>query len=159
MSAWDVLFGSRIPGMNVVVIGGGSVGCEVAEFMAPHHNYRGLFARKVTIIEMQDNLDKTDGTNNRDYLMARLQSKPIEIHCSSKVTQITADAVSYEQFGQTHTIAGVDTIVVAMGSVSVNYLAEALRGCDKPVHVIGDAGKVGKIVDAISTGRKVSLSI
>lgn len=159
MSAWDVLFGNHVTGMNVVVIGGGSVGCEVAEFIAPRHNYREVMAKKVSIIEMQDNIDKTDGTYNRDYLVTRLMSKPIDIQCSAKVTNITENSVSYEQFGETKTIEGVDTIVVAMGSSSINTLAEELKECEKLVHTIGDAEKVGKIVDAIATGRKVGLAI
>lgn len=159
MSAWDVLYGNRITGMNVVVIGGGSVGCEVAEFIAPRHNYREVLAKKVTIIEMQDNIDKTDGTYNRDYLVSRLMSKPIAIHCSAKVTEITENSVTYEQYGQTKTVENVDTIVVAMGSISVNSLAEDLKDCNKKIHTIGDAANVGKIVDAIATGRKIGLSI
>ena len=159
MSAWDVLFGNRVTGMNTVVIGGGSVGCEVAEFIAPRHNYRDPMAKKVSIVEMQDNIDKTDGTYNRDYLVSRLMAKPIDIYCSAKVTEITENSVSYEQFGETKTIQGVDTIVVAMGSRSVNTLVEELKDCGKPVHSIGDAANIGKIVDAIATGRKVGLSI
>ena len=159
MSAWDVLFGNRVTGMNVVVIGGGSVGCEVAEFIAPRHNYREVMAKKVSIIEMMDNIDKTDGTYNRDYLVTRLMSKPIDIQCNAKVTDISADSVTYEQFGQIHTIEGVDTIVVAMGSTSVGALGEELKALGKPVHVIGDAGSIGKIVNAIADGRKVGMSI
>ena len=46
-----------------------------------------------------------------------------------------------------------------MGSSSINTLAEELKECGKLVHTIGDAEKVGKIVDAIATGRKVGLAI
>ena len=116
-------------------------------------------AKKVSIIEMMDNIDKTDGTYNRDYLVTRLMSKPIDIQCSAKVTNISADSVTYEQFGQTHTIEGVDTIVVAMGSTSVGAPGEDLKALGKPVHVIGDAGNIGKIVNAIADGRKAAMSI
>ena len=159
MSAWDVLYGNRITGMNVVVIGGGSVGCEVAEFVAPRHNYREVLAKKVSIIEMQDNIVKTDGTYNRDTLMTRLMNKPIDIFVNSKVTEITENSVTYEENGIAKTIAGVDTIIVAMGSKSVNALSESLVALGKPIHTIGDAGKVGKIVDAIATGRRTAINI
>lgn len=158
-SAWDVLSGKKHAGLNCVVIGGGSVGCEVAEFIAPRHNYHAVGGRKITIIEMLDNLDMKDGTANRDYLMARMEKKPIEVHCSAKVTSITADSVSYEQDGETHTIKGVDTVISAIGSVSNNSLAEDLKSLEKPVHVIGDADKIGRIVTATAAGRKVSFNI
>lgn len=159
MSAWDVLYGNKVTGMNVVVIGGGSVGCEVAEFVAPRHNYRELLAKKVSIIEMQDNIVKTDGTYNRDMLMTRLMNKPIDIFVNSKVTEITENSVTYEENGVAKTIAGVDTIIVAMGSKSVNGLTESLKELGKPVHAIGDAEKVGKIVDAIAAGRRIAIGI
>lgn len=159
VSAWDILAGKVPAGMNVVVIGGGSVGCEAAEFISPKHNYRGLADRKITIIEMLPNLDMGDATANRDYLMARLQSKPIDIHCSAKVTSITEDSVSYEQDGEIRTIKGVDTVIVAMGSKSVNDLKESLEKTGKPVHTVGDAVEIGKIVNAVAAGRCAAISL
>ena len=43
--------GNHVTGMNVVVIGGGSVGCEVAEFIAPRHNYREVMAKKYQLLK------------------------------------------------------------------------------------------------------------
>lgn len=159
VSAWDVLSGKVHPGMNVVVIGGGSVGCETAEFIAPRHNYRAVTDRQINLIEMQPNIDMTDATANRDYLMARISQKPISIHVNAKVSEITNTSVSYEQNGNTYKIDGVDTIIVAMGTKSVNELAESLKELNKPIHVIGDANKIGKIVNATADGRTVSINL
>ena len=159
VSAWDVISGKVHPGLNCVVIGGGSVGCETAEFISPRHNYLAVGGRKITLIEMLENLDMKDATANRDYLMARLLTKPIDIHCSSKVTKITPDSVTYEQDGVEHTIKGVDTIISAMGSVSENSLAEELKALGKPVYVIGDADKIGRIVTATAAGRETAIKL
>lgn len=159
VSAWDILAGKVPAGMNVVIIGGGSVGCEAAEFISPKHDYRGLADRRITILEMLPNLDMGDATANRDYLMARLKSKPIDVHCGAKVTSITEDSVSYEQNGGVNTIANVDTVIVAMGSRSVNELGTELEKLGKPVHVIGDAVSIGKIVNATEAGRRTAHSI
>ena len=159
VSAWDVLAGKVHPGLNCVVIGGGSVGCEVAEFISPRHDYRAVGGRKITVIEMLPNLDMKDATANRDYLMARIKTKPIDIHCSSKVTAIGPDYVSYEDEDGTHTIKGVDTIISAMGSVSVNELAEELKPLGKPITVIGDAKEIGRIVTATASGRENAIHI
>ena len=159
VSAWDILAGKVPAGMNAVIIGGGSVGCEVAEFISPKHDYRGLADRKITILEMLPNLDMGDGTANRDYLMARIQAKPIDVHCGAKVTAITEDSVSYEQDSVTNVIAGVDTVIVAMGSKSVNGLGAELEKLGKPVHVIGDATSIGKIVNATEAGRRIAREI
>jgi 2,4-dienoyl-CoA reductase-like NADH-dependent reductase (Old Yellow Enzyme family)/NADPH-dependent 2,4-dienoyl-CoA reductase/sulfur reductase-like enzyme len=157
--AWDILSGKAHAGMNNVVIGGGSVGCETAEFISPKHNYRDTFCKKITLIEMQPNIDMTDATANRDFLMARLATKPIDIQTSSKVTSITESSVSYEKDGQEYTISGVDTLIIAIGTQPVNDLEEELNKLGKPIHTIGDASCIGKIVNATSAGRKVAINI
>jgi NADPH-dependent 2,4-dienoyl-CoA reductase/sulfur reductase-like enzyme len=159
VSAWDILKGVAPAGLNVFVIGGGSVGCEVAEFMSNRHNYRALGERKITLIEMLDNIDTTDYTANRDYLMARLAQKPIDIVTGAKVSEISTNAVSYIKDGIETIIKGIDTIVIAMGSKSVNTLAEDFIELHIPTHVIGDANTVGKIVNAIASGRELALAL
>lgn len=159
VSAWDILRGRVPAGMNVVVIGGGSVGCETAEFIAPRHSYRGLMDRKITLIEMLDNLDVTDGTANRDYLMKRLAEKPIDIQTGARVTEISQTSVTYEKNEEEVTLEGVDTVIVAIGTLSENELAEALESAGKSVQVIGDANEVGKIVNATAAGRKAAMQI
>lgn len=42
MTADDVLYGRKFPGRKIVVIGGGSVGCETADYLAPVLNDRFL---------------------------------------------------------------------------------------------------------------------
>lgn len=159
VSAWDILSGKVPAGMNVVIIGGGSVGCETAEFISPRHNYRAVMGRKIHLVEMQDNVDVTDATANRDYLMARLAQKPVSIYTDAKVTGITENSVSYEIDGETHTIKDVDMIIVAIGTRSENTLAEEIKNSFDSVQVIGDAQAVGKIVDAVAAGRRAAISL
>lgn len=159
MSAWDVLYGKKNAGLNVAVIGGGSVGCEVADFIADHHNYRAIGGRKITILEMLDNVDNTDYTANRDFLMTRLAHKPITIITSAKVSTITENSVSYIKDEKEETLKGIDTIIVAMGTDSNNGLAEELKSINVPVHVIGDAKESRKIMNAVEEGREVGISL
>lgn len=159
MSAWDVLYGKKHAGLNVAVIGGGSVGCEVADFIADHHNYRAIGGRKITILEMLDNVDSTDYTANRDFLMTRLSHKPVNIVTSAKVSSITENSVSYVKDDSEETLEGIDTIIVAMGTDSNNKLAEELKTLNVPVHIIGDAKESRKIMNAIEEGRLVGISL
>ncbi len=91
--------------------------------------------------------------------MKRLASKPIDIQTSAKVTKISENSVTYLKNEQEVTIEGVDTIVVAMGTVPENELAEALKNAGKSVQVIGDANEIGKIVNATAAGRKAAIHI
>lgn len=52
VSAWDVLAGKVTTGQNIVVIGGGAVGCETAEFLVHPQNDRKPNGKHVTVIEM-----------------------------------------------------------------------------------------------------------
>ena len=42
-----------------------------------------------------------------------------------------------------------DTVVVCVGSICNRGLYEALAGSMEHVHIIGDAEKIGKVMDAI----------
>ncbi len=159
VSAWDILRGVKPAGLNVVIIGGGSVGCETAEFLSARHDYRALGGRKITIVEMLDNIDTTDFTANRDYLVHRLHNKPIDIVTGAKVTSIKADSVAYAKDDCEVNLKGVDTIVVAMGSQSEGDLAEKLKGTFASVHIIGDVNEIGKIVNAVAAGREIALGL
>lgn len=61
MTADDVLSGNGFPGRKVVILGGGSVGCETADYLAPLADDRFPVNRDVTIIEMTNNLMAGEG--------------------------------------------------------------------------------------------------
>ena len=52
MTADDVLAGRAFPGRKIVIIGGGSVGCETADYLAPLINDLFPRNRDVTVLEM-----------------------------------------------------------------------------------------------------------
>ncbi len=52
MTADDVLAGKQFPGRKIVIVGGGSVGCETADYLAPLINDLFPRNRDVTILEM-----------------------------------------------------------------------------------------------------------
>ena len=145
ISAWDAIRGSANIGINIVVIGGGLVGCECADMIAAPRYYRKQYARKVTVLEMQDYVMADDFTPQRDQLMVRLMDKNVDILEGATVKEISADSITYLQDGETKTIKHVDTIISAVGTQSVNGLTEELKVLDVPVITIGDAVKPRKI--------------
>ena len=52
MTADDVLAGRAFPGRKIVVIGGGSVGCETADYLAPLVNDLYPRNREITLLEI-----------------------------------------------------------------------------------------------------------
>lgn len=159
MTAWEALRSEKPIGQNIVIIGGGSVGCETADFLADAHDFRTLGGRLITIVEMLDNIVTDDLTPNRDYLISRLKDKGVVIHTNTKVTNVTEDQIICDCISGGLSLDGVDTVISALGTVPHNPLEEELEKMAIPYKVIGDAKKVGKIFEAVADGRRIGMQI
>jgi len=148
VTAHDVLLGKAVTGQRVVVVGGGLVGCETADFLSS-------YGKEVTIVEMLPQLASDMAMGPRDLLLERLRQNRVVALTSATTVEITADSVVVEHEGHRDTIGGMDTIVLAMGVTSVNELANVIKGKVPEVHVIGDAKTPGKALDAIAAGAEV----
>ena len=102
-------------GKNIVVVGGGSVGCEVADFVAPLVNDRHPNNKKVTVIEMKSNIIMDDTSPSRSILVQRMADKGVNIITDSRVVKVTPTTLEYQKDGNTITIENVDTIIEATG--------------------------------------------
>lgn len=159
MTAWEALRSEKPMGQNIVIVGGGSVGCETADFLADAHDFRTLGGRKITIVEMLDNIVTDDFTPIRDYLVSRLHDKGVNIHTNTKVIDVTEDKIVCDCQGCSLSLDGVDTVISAIGTASHNPLAEKLDELGIPFKVIGDAGEIGKIFNAVADGRRIAIEI
>ncbi len=135
IEACDYLLGKKTVGDNVVIVGGGLTGCEIAYDLY-------LQGKKPVIVEMQDDLITTPGVAlaNTSFLRDCFKANKVPVYLESKTTEIRKDGV---------TIATKDgkTIDVPADNVilSVGYRPAPLVEKGKHVHVIGDASKVGNL--------------
>ena len=139
MTADDLLGGKAFPGKKIVIVGGGTVGCETADYLAPLVNDLSPANRDVTVIEMTKTLAANEGGAGRAVLITRMLSKGVHVLTEAKVTEITEDTISYEKDGEVHTIADADTLVLAMGYRPNTKLADDLAAAGVVTHVLGDA--------------------
>jgi len=146
--AWDVLKGSVNVGDNVLVVGGGGVGAETADYLATQ-------GKKVTIIEMLEKIAAEMPSVSRLDLLERL--RPVTVMTSTRLLNIGAGEIIVESHGQTSALAGIDTVVLAIGSRPVNVLAEKISSEEPEIelHVIGDALSSRNIQHAIAEGIKI----
>jgi len=154
VSAIDVLLNRVDTGDEVVVAGGGLVGCDVAMFLADK-------GRKVSIVEMLPDvvLDMVDGDGSRGQVMMLLAQKGITCHTKFKIEEITEKGViTCNQDGamQSHS---ADTVVLALGLKPRTKLLEKLKGKVSELHAIGDCVEVRKIGDAVREGFFVSYGL
>lgn len=181
LQAWDVLKDDLKTGTNVVVVGGGSVGLETAVFLAskgtisPEQLYfltlhqaerpealRELITKgvkNVTVLEMLGRVGQDLGPSTRWVLMKDLHTRGIQIITGATMKSISEGKVTYTDSQGNEQTLPADTVVLAMGARSENFLAKELETTGVEVKVIGDAAKVGKIGDAVEEGFNLALEV
>ncbi|MCI8974294.1 MAG: FAD-dependent oxidoreductase [Lachnospiraceae bacterium] len=143
ITADDILSGKGFPGRKVVILGGGSVGCETADYLAPLIDDRFPANRDVTVIEMTDALMAGEGGAAKSVLTQRLMRKGVKIELKSTVSKVDETTITYIKNGTTYVIDDADTLVFAVGytPAPVNF---------EGAHVLGDCHQVGNLKDAIA---------
>lgn len=137
---------------QVVVVGGGSNGCEVADYLQSWGN-------RVTIIEQGQHLAAAMEKKNRRALMNRLEDGGVIKKTGSKLIKMKDSAVVIRgNDGMIETIKA-DRVVMAAGFVPVNQLYEQMLDKVGRVFLIGDALKVRGIKDAIWEGENVGYAV
>jgi len=131
-------------GKRVVVVGGGLVGVELAEYLAE----RG---RTVTVLEEGDKLGVEMAHPRRARALFEARSHGVSFITGAQLTGITESGVSYQAGEETHTVRS-DAVVIASGVHADESIAEQLRSDGFDVHVVGDAASVGYIEGAVRTG-------
>ena len=154
VTAQDMLDGKAPMGKNVLVVGGGMVGCEAAEYLAE----RG---HQVAVIEMKDVIAADVTPENRRYMFENFEENHVLLRPGAKVTQFYADGVDYALAdGTAGSLRGYDNIVLAMGSRSNTALKETAEKVAGQVLVIGEAAKApGNAVLATGDALEAALKI
>ena len=151
VTAQDVLSGTTV-GSRVVVVGGGLVGCETADYLAQQ-------GKDVTIVEMLPHIARDISRAARYFLRRRLRERNVKILTSTPVKAITDEGVVISPEGGERTLEPVDTIVLATGARSVNDLAEEVKGLVPEVYVIGDATSPGKVLQAVQQATEIGKKV
>jgi len=112
---------------NVLVIGGDSVGCEVADALAGFGDNPLDVDNRVTIVELSPSVAGDEVAGARMLLSQRLRDKGVPILTGTTVKEITNDGAVIEHNGQEQTLSGMDHIVLACGARVVENLSDKIR--------------------------------
>ena len=135
-------------GKRVVVIGGGLVGLELAEFLAE----RG---RKVTVLEEGPHLGLPMAMPRRWTAVIKATKHGVVLVRDATVVSIDKVSVRYRVGEDEFEVRG-DSVVVASQVEPDVQLAELLRDLGIRVQVVGDALNIGYIEGAIHTANRVA---
>lgn len=172
VGAWEVLAGEASVGRRVIVLGGGSVGCETAIYLARKgaiDDQTAVFlatvgacdkdtalalttkGKEVTIVEALPRIGRDFGKGNRWVFMQAIAALGIKSLTGVEVQEITPQGMQIKK-GEEQQFLEADTIVLAVGVRPNNRLYEQIKGRAGEVHLIGDAKTPRKTLDAIHEG-------
>jgi 2,4-dienoyl-CoA reductase-like NADH-dependent reductase (Old Yellow Enzyme family)/thioredoxin reductase len=150
-TANEILLGEKPFGNKVLIVGGGMVGCETADFL-------GEYGVEITIVEMLPEVAQDVVFNVNYHLQKRLKEYGAQLAVNTKVKEVLENYVIVEKNGTDTKLGPFDTIILAAGFTAVNNLAAELK--DKvETHVIGDAKEPRKALEAIYEGAQVAIKI
>lgn len=156
ITAWQVLKGeTAIPGGNVLVVGGGMVGCEICEYLM--HHKRGPL--HVTMIEMAGEIGTGMVVNNKVPTMKRLEQLGITMMTGTKLLAVNGGEVTVERGDKQETISGFTHVIYACGARPVNELFEEIRGDYPDAVVIGDASQPAQALEAVRQGVETAVRL
>ncbi len=135
IEAIDYLNNKEAVGENVVIIGGGLTGCEIAY---------DLFRRgkKPIIVEMKNDLMAVKGIclANSSYLRDYFKWKQVPIYLESFVKEINDKTVTIVDKEQNEIVVPADSVILSIG-----YNPNPIAKANKRTHIVGDAYGVGNL--------------
>jgi 2,4-dienoyl-CoA reductase (NADPH2) len=180
VSAWEVLEGKVPVGREVVIIGGGAVGCETAlhicesgtisaetlKFLAfqKAESWEVLERlitrgwRRVTIVEMLERIGQDIGISTRWAMIQDLHRLGVRVITGAKAKEIQPDGVLIQRGDKEEKVPS-DTVILAVGSRPLDEISQKIVGFVPEIHVIGDAKTPRKALDAIWEGYEVGRTI
>ncbi len=151
MTGFEFFEGAKVKGDKVVVIGGGLIGLEVAEALVD-------MGKKITIVEMLDEIGRGMELIASKMFMKKYMPK-VDVYKETIVKKISDNEVFVEHAGEKRSLGKFDDILVTTGTRSDNDLYNKLSKEFDNVHLIGDALKVGQIIDAAESSMNLAEKI
>jgi 2,4-dienoyl-CoA reductase-like NADH-dependent reductase (Old Yellow Enzyme family)/thioredoxin reductase len=153
-SSLDILSGkNKLRGQRVVVIGGGTVGCETAVSLAE----AGM---DVTVVEALEEilLEEPNGLNKAG-LKRRLRESKVGILTGCQIDEVTPEGVSVKENKGNRRVLESDSVVLSIGFISERGLNETVERESKAVYSVGDCVEPRKVFDAIHEAARIANGI
>ena len=184
--AEDVFDNKVRVGNDVVIIGGGTIGCEIALhtammgamkpdvacFLLKNKIINGDEAveltsrgkRNITILEMKNKIGGRFGISTRWVILKQIKDAGINSITGVNVKNIRhinksgKACITFEKNNKDTKLLA-DTVIIAAGYKSNQGLTKKLNGCVKELYEIGDCVEVRTALEAIHEGFEASLKI
>jgi 2,4-dienoyl-CoA reductase-like NADH-dependent reductase (Old Yellow Enzyme family)/thioredoxin reductase len=149
-TAREALLSQKEMAGDIVIVGGGRVGIEVAEFVKTDNN-------EVTVIEMLGRIGGDLGESVRFPSITRLKELGIKIMANTRVEKVARTTITVNDAGKMKEL-DTDIIILATGAKSCDKVCD-LAGINTEKYCIGDCKKPRNILEAISEGSDLGRSL
>jgi len=141
-----------IDGQSIVIVGGGDIGCETADWLAGEQ-------RKVTIVEILPKVASKMKKIPRGRLLSRLKGKGVAIHTETEIASIREGFVQLRKKDDGDFDLKADKVILAVTPEAEYTLVDSLKGKVGNVIAIGDAASPGNIGSALRNATEVALRL
>ena len=153
-SADEVLSGKLPSGKKVLVLGGGMVGCEIADYLAE----KGL---QVDIVEQMPDVAIGLNKRRRLFLLERLQQNHVTFITRANIVSVDLPKMTLEIENQRSTRGDYDAVVYALGRKPDRELQNRLadRFPSMEIFTVGDAQRPRTAMEAIQQAALLAVEI
>ena len=151
-NAWQVLGGAVPPGKHSVVIGGGLIGMETADYLCQK-------GTQVTLVEVLKRSPVLKITSHGYMLHTRLKEVGCQLLFNTAVKKIEESSVTVLTGGTEESLSPVDQVIIAVGLKPNDKLKEILQTKKIRHFIIGDALQPRRIIEATEEGARAAWNL
>lgn len=139
-------------GKKIVIIGGGDIGCETADWLATPD-------RQVSIVEILPQVLSKMKKIPKERLLSRLSEKRVKIFTETHAISIEKNRINLRKKDGKEFFIEADNVVVAIHPEPEDSLLDELKDKVKDVIAVGDAKMPGNIGSALRSAMEAALVI
>jgi len=145
MTATDILLGRRSSGEEVLVVGGGLIGCETAIWLAQQ-------GKKVALAEMRGELMAGKPAVphvNREMILDMLAFHKVEVMTGTSLAEVTDSGALFSGKSPQKAYLQADSIVLSVGLAPNQRLYKDIQEVESDLYLVGDAREPRNIMGAV----------
>jgi 2,4-dienoyl-CoA reductase-like NADH-dependent reductase (Old Yellow Enzyme family)/thioredoxin reductase len=139
-------------GDRIVIIGGGDIGCETADWLAAS-------GKQISVVEIAPAVLARMKKIPKERLLKRLSEKGVDLYEDTQVISIEDKTVRLKKKNKAAFSLKADLVVLGINAQPENSLFYALQGQVETIVAVGDAAAPGNLGAALRNATEAALKI
>jgi NADPH-dependent 2,4-dienoyl-CoA reductase/sulfur reductase-like enzyme len=150
-TAWEILSGEKDPKGPCLVLGGGLVGCETADYLSEK-------GEKVILVEILPEIATGSDADTKTYFSLKFQKNAVKVYTDTELRRVDRKTAILQK-GNEEIKIQVETVVFAVGAEPNDGLYNELISSGSSVIKVGDCVKPRTLLEAVQEGFKAGRAI